>query len=245
MLFKRRDPLGWGAWLREMVYPRSGLKRATMYVVHRMRRLPDTPHRVARGVFAGSLIGFLPLPGLQFVAAWIAARLVKGNLLAALLATFNTNPITTPFFAVLAMTLGHRIMGIDRPLSAEYIGAAFAGAGRDLWRNFLAIFGPETTHWGGLIRFWHEIYVPYFIGALLPGLVLSGIFYYITIPLVAAYQRARASRARERGERRRHLRRTLAEAARRDDDDGAVPSGASEGKPDEEQGRGDAGARRP
>jgi uncharacterized protein (DUF2062 family) len=81
----------------------------TRYILHRMKRLPDQPHRVARGVFAGSLIGFLPLPGLQFVGAWIAARLVQGNLLAALLATFNTNPITTPFFAVLAMTLGHWI----------------------------------------------------------------------------------------------------------------------------------------
>lgn len=243
MVFKRRDPLSWGAWLREMVYPRSGLKRATMYVIHRMRRLPDTPHRVARGVFAGSLIGFLPLPGLQFVAAWAAARLVNGNLLAALLATFNTNPITTPFFAVLAMTLGHRIMGIDAPLNADYIGAAFAGAGRDLWRNFLAIFGPESTQWAGLIRFWHEIYVPYFIGALLPGIVLSAIFYYITIPLVGAYQRARASRARERGERRRDLRRMLAEAAQRVGHHDAEPGETTANDGDTQ--RGDEGPHKP
>ena len=87
LVFKRRDPLGWGAWLREQVYPRGGFKRATRYVVHRMRRLPDQPHRVARGVFAGSFIGFLPLPGLQFLAAWGAARLIRGNILAALLGT--------------------------------------------------------------------------------------------------------------------------------------------------------------
>ena len=37
-----------------------------------LRRLPDQPHKVARGVFAGSLVGFLPLPGLQFIAAWLA-----------------------------------------------------------------------------------------------------------------------------------------------------------------------------
>ena len=68
MVFKRRKPLGWGAWLREQVYPRGGFKRAIRYVTLRMRRLPDQPHRVARGVFAGSVIGFLPLPGLQFLA---------------------------------------------------------------------------------------------------------------------------------------------------------------------------------
>ena len=207
--------MGWGAWLREQVYPKSGFKRATHYVVYRMRRLPDQPHRVARGVFAGSLIGFLPLPGLQFIAAWGASRLIKGNLLAALLATFNTNPLTTPFFAVLAMTLGHWIMGIEAPLNAEYIGRAFADAGGDLWFNFMAIFGPEHTRWDGLIKFWHEIYVPYFIGALGPGIVLSTIAYYITIPLVEAYQKARAAKASERKERRHRLKEAVAKAAQR------------------------------
>ena len=213
MVFKRRKPLGWGAWLREQVYPRGGFKRAIRYVTLRMRRLPDQPHRVARGVFAGSVIGFLPLPGLQFLAAWGAARLARGNVLAALLATFNTNPVTTPFFAVLAMTLGHWIMGIEAPLTGKYIGHAFAEAGHDLWFNFLALFGPEHTRWDGLIQFWHEIYVPYFIGALGPALIISGVAYYVTIPLVAAYQKSRAASAEDRAERRRRMRAKLAEAA--------------------------------
>lgn len=198
-----------------MVYPQGGFKRATQYVLHRMRRLPDQPHRIARGVFAGSLVGFLPLPGMQFIAAWAASRAVNGNLLAALLATFNTNPITTPFFAVFAMSFGHWIMGIEKPLTAAYIGQAFANAGEDLWYNLIAMFGPEPTRWGGLIQFWHEIYLPYFIGALIPGLILSAIFYYLTIPLVTVYQKARAAKAKERHERRRNLRETLAAAAQK------------------------------
>ena len=215
MVFKRREPLGWIAWLREMVYPTGGFKRATRYVIHRMSRLPDEPHRIARGIFAGSLIGFLPLPGLQFVAAWGAARLMRGNVLAALLGTFNTNPITTPFFAVFAMTLGHWLLGVEAPLTAEGIASAFGHAGADLWRNFLAIFTTDTMHWGGLIRFWHDIYVPYFIGALLPGIILSLIAYYITIPIVQAYQKARHAKADDRREKRRKLRATLADAAAR------------------------------
>jgi hypothetical protein len=215
VVFKRREKLGWIAWMREMVYPRGGFKRATRYVIHRMRRVPDTPHRVARGIFAGCLIGFLPLPGLQFVGAWLAARLVRGNILAALLGTFNTNPLTTPFFAVLAMTLGHWIMGIQAPLNADYIASAFAHAGADLWYNVKAMFGPETARWGGLNQFWHEIYVPYFIGALLPGIILSAIAYWLTIPLVSAYQKARAAKAKDRHERRRKIKAALTEAAHR------------------------------
>lgn len=215
MVFKRRNPRTLWEWTREMVYPTGGFKRATRYVIHRMRRLPDTPHRIARGVFAGSMVGFLPLPGMQFVAAWGASRLANGNLLAALLATFNTNPLTTPFFAVLSITLGHWILGIDKPLSGEYIGMAFGNAGADLWFNVTAIFGPQHARWEGLIQFWHEIYVPYFIGALAPGLLLSTAFYYVTIPLVHAYQKARDATAIERSERRSKLRDTLTEAAAR------------------------------
>lgn len=215
MVFKRREPLGWIAWLREMVYPKGGFKRATRYVIHRMSRLPDEPHRIARGIFAGSLVGFLPLPGLQFVAAWGAARLMRGNVLAALLGTFNTNPVTTPFFAVFAMTLGHWLLGVEAPLSAEGIARAFGHAGHDLWRNMVAIFTDDHMQWGGLIQFWNDIYVPYFIGALLPGIILSLIGYYVTIPIVQAYQKARHAKADERRERRRKLKAAVAEARAR------------------------------
>lgn len=215
MVFKRRDPLGWGAWLREQVYPRSGFRRATRYVLHRMRRLPDQPHRVARGVFAGSLIGFLPLPGMQFIAAWAASRAINGNLLAALLATFNTNPVTTPFFAVLALSLGHWILGIQKPLSWDYIRDATEIAAHDLWFNVKAMFTSAVPRWDGLEQFWHEIYWPYFIGALGPGILLSLVAYYLTIPLVSAYQKARAAKSHEQREKRHRLREAVAKAALR------------------------------
>jgi uncharacterized protein (DUF2062 family) len=67
----------------------------------------------------------------------------------------------------------------------------------------------------GLIQFWHEIYWPYFIGALGPGIVLSMIGYYITIFLVEAYQKARAAKAHERREKRHRLKEAVAKAAAR------------------------------
>ena len=172
MVFKRRTPRSWSNWAKQMVYPDGGFRRATQYVVHRMRRLPDRPHRIARGVFAGSFIGFLPLPGLQFLGAAGLNWLMRGNLLAALLATFNSNPITTPFFAVGAITLGHWVLGVQQPLSYDYIVNAFTHAGGDLWHNVRSIFTDDVAHWEGLQQFWHTIYLPYFIGALIPGFLL-------------------------------------------------------------------------
>jgi uncharacterized protein (DUF2062 family) len=230
-VFKRRDKQPLTQAAKEFFYPRGGIVRATRYVLHRMRRLPDSPHRVARGVFAGSLVGFLPLPGLQFLAAWGAARAVRGNVLAALLGTFNTNPLTTPFFAVFAMSFGHWIMGVDTPLSAKAIGHAFGRAGDDLWRNIKAPFTHEVAQWDGLIQFWHDIYVPYFVGALIPGLVLSAIAYYLTIPLVSAYQKARAAKSHERTEKRNKLRKALADATARLKGKGERPDAEGPGEP--------------
>ena len=102
---------------------------------------------------ASSSVGFLPLQRMQLIAAWAASRAINGNLLAALLATFNTNPITTPFFAVLAMSLGHWMLGIEKPLSWEYISGATEQAAVDLWFNTKAIFNDDLPRWDGLIQF--------------------------------------------------------------------------------------------
>ena len=152
------------------------------------------------------------------------------------LGTFNTNPLTTPFFAVFAMSLGHWIMGVEGNLTFDAIIDAFGSAGVDLWRNFWAIFTPATMHWGGLIRFWHEIYVPYFIGALLPGIIISAVAYYLTIPLVQTYQKARAAKADDRRERRHRLKLAVAEAKNRllhrSDKDGEKHAAGDDGSAD-------------
>ncbi|WP_431358125.1 hypothetical protein [Sulfitobacter albidus] len=49
MIFKRRDPKPWLRSVAEFLWPRGGWTRAFHYVKHRMRRLPDSPERIARG----------------------------------------------------------------------------------------------------------------------------------------------------------------------------------------------------
>ncbi|MDH2328529.1 DUF2062 domain-containing protein [Cereibacter sp. SYSU M97828] len=214
MVFKRRERRSLAGWAREMVYPTGGFRRATQYVMHRMRRLPDEPHRIARGFFAGSFISFTPFFGFHFIGAALIAWAMRGNILAALLGTFVGNPLTTPIIAITSVELGHRILGITDPMDLGSIAAAFANAGTELWDNAIAPFTGQAMHWESLAAFFRTIYFPYMIGGILPGIVISGILYYLTIPLVRAYQKLRASKAKERFEKRQKLRRQ-AEALRR------------------------------
>jgi uncharacterized protein len=212
-----------------MVYPDGGFRRATRYVIHRMSRLPDDPRRIARGVFAGTLISFLPIPGLQFLAAWGLAVVMRGNVLASLLATFVSNPLTTPVIAVFSVGFGHWLLGIRAPLTGEAIGKAFAGAGGEMWQNIKAVFTAAPTDWTNIAVFWDTIWYPYFVGCLGPAVITSLAFYYLTIPIVQAYQKLRMAKAKERVEKRRKLKDMLLAARARGSEEGGAKDGGDGG----------------
>ncbi|MBC7737467.1 MAG: DUF2062 domain-containing protein [Candidatus Saccharibacteria bacterium] len=194
MVFRRRTPLTWTAWAKGQVYPVGGFKRATMYLWHRLRRLPDPPHRIARGVFAGTFVNFPPIFGLQMVSAAAMAWVMRGNILAAVLGTFLSNPVTTPIIAAVSIKLGYWMLGMPGSVGLNELFSAFGMAGGELWHNFLAIFGPGETHWTGLANFWHRIYWPYTVGSILPGILTSLAFYWLTLPTLTAYQALRRRR---------------------------------------------------
>ncbi|MBI1170365.1 DUF2062 domain-containing protein [bacterium] len=185
------------------MYPRGGFKRASLYQWHRLRRLPDPPHRIARGVFAGTFVNFPPIFGFQMPAAALLAWAMRGNILAAVLATLLSNPITTPIIALVSLKLGHWMLGSAEGISLNGAFAAFAAAGADLWHNFKAIFTAETTRWEGLRLFWHRIYLPYTLGSILPGLLTSALLSWLTIPVLTAYQSLRRRRLQRRAAVRR------------------------------------------
>ena len=202
MVFKRRNPRSYLQMVTEAFWPRGGWTRAFHYVKHRIRRLPDDPHRIARGVGAGVFVSFTPLFGFHFITAILTAKAVRGNMLAALLGTFFGNPITFPIIAFSSMKLGKWVLGTRFDESQhESLGARFVGAAQDLKHNLYAIFTPETAHWGNLSYFYHDIFLPYLIGGLVPGIIAGVIAYYLSAPVIAAYQKHRRKKLKERFEK--------------------------------------------
>ncbi len=214
MVFKRK-PRSWGRTALEFVYPRGGWTRAALYVVHRIRRLPDPAHRISRGVAAGVFVCFTPFFGLHFVLATAIAWAIGGNILAALLATFFGNPLTFPIIAEVSLEIGTRILGLPDNIHLPQIVEAFSRAMGEVWANVLAVFTSEHTEWHGLGRFWDRVMWPYFIGGIGPGLFVSVIAYFVTTPVITAYQRQRVKRLKKRYEKRLAEAAARAEAARR------------------------------
>lgn len=192
MVFKRRDRRPVLQAVADFFYPRGGWSRAAQYVKHRVRRLPDTPERIARGVWAGVFTAFTPFYTMHFVIAWLLARAMRGNVLAALMATFFGNPLTYVPIAVAALSTGHWILG-TRPVEDmdATLGAKFGAAGADLWHNFVAVFTRAKADWHGLAIFYDEVFYPYMIGGIIPGIISATFCYYLSVPLISAYQKRR------------------------------------------------------
>jgi hypothetical protein len=195
LVFKRRDARSWLRIATEWIYPRGGWTRAFHYVKHRLRRLPGTPEEIARGIWAGVFTVFTPFFGVHFVVAAIIAKVMRGNMLAALLATFLGNPLTYVPIAIVSLQTGHFLLGStqSRPVDASLF-SKFVGAAGDLWHNFVAMFTPAEAHWIELEVFYRDVFFPWMVGSILPGIIAATVCYYISVPLIRAYQKRRIAK---------------------------------------------------
>lgn len=192
MVFKRRDPKPVMRAVLEFLWPRGGWGRAFQYVKHRLRRLPDSPERIARGIWAGVFTTFTPFYGLHFIFAAITARVMRGNLLASLMATFFGNPLTYVPIGLVSLQTGHWLLGSKMKAGDERsFGGKFMDAGNDLWDNLWATVFGGPTDWTRLRVFYEEIFFPYLIGGIVPGVIAATVAYYLAVPLIRAYQHRR------------------------------------------------------
>ena len=201
-MFKRK-PRSYLQSLGDFVYPRGGWLRATRYMIYRLRRLPDPADRIARGVAVGVFVCWTPLFGLHFVLAALLAWVVRGNYLAALLATFVGNPITFPLIASMSLRLGNRFLGLPmQDVKLAYVFDAFARATHDIGHNILAIFTHHSAEWAGLALFMDRVFLPYLVGGLLPGFATAMVAFGLSKPVLTTYQKQRVKRIRKKYEKR-------------------------------------------
>lgn len=188
-MFKRRDKQPFWERTREFFAPRSGWKRAFEYYSHRMKRLPDSPTRIAIGFACGVYVSFTPFFFFHFVVAAALAWALRGNIFASAIGTFIGNPVTFPFIASACLEIGSLIFG---DLIVEDL------SDMSIW-EIVAVFAAHI----------HELVIPYFVGGLAPGLLCALASFYIVKPLVESYQRRRRAKLVARAKKR-----IAAEAAR-------------------------------
>ena len=188
--------------MREFLYPRNGFRRAVEYLGHRLKRLPDSPNKVAKGIAVGVFTSFTPFFGFHFVIAAALAWTLRGNILAAIIGTFFGNPATFPVIVAVNLWLGCEVFGLGdhggSGFEFEVVAVAFAKAFLGLWTAVKSLFWDVETPFALLSDFMTDLFIPYLVGGFLPGLFCSIVVYLIAVPTVQAYQKRRRDRLRKR-----------------------------------------------
>ncbi len=181
---------------------RLGWLRMGRYRWLRVLRIPDSPQRIARGVFMGTLVAFSPLFGLHFFLAPALAWMVGGSILASIAAVFICNPFTFPAIAYTSFSLGSVLVGDNPDLTEDSAVAMTVSGLKEIWLNLVALFTPETANWDSVSEVVRNVFVPYLVGGAVLGLVCGAVFGWVTYRLIAAYQRRRRKAVRRRVRKR-------------------------------------------
>ncbi len=168
--------------------------RVLKLYLHRLRRLSDSPHRVARGVFAGTFVAFTPLFGVHLLLAPALAWIIRGNVVASCIATLICNPITFPFIAYVCVKVGQVFIGAEQEVSFSAIAAAI----KDLGKLIIELFNGKQADWDAIWILIDGILYPYLIGGVLIGVIASCVAALSSLRIVQAYQRRRNRRQPKR-----------------------------------------------
>ena len=107
-MFRRRDKIPFWGRVREFFAPRTGWRRALEYYSHRMKRLPDSPTRIALGFACGAYVSFTPFFGLHFIVAAALAWAIRANVFAS--AIGKDNYVATQFHPEKSGRVGLRLL---------------------------------------------------------------------------------------------------------------------------------------
>ena len=186
MVFKRKKKQTTLGFLKSLFFPEGGWRRAIEYLSHRIKRLPDSPHRIALGLSFGVFASFSPLFGFHFVLGALLAYVFKANIFASILGTFFLNPITFPFIAAISFKTGIFILDQFFNFKNERNSA-------DTW-----ILDSEIKDLGVFEKFIVEVYfdkfIPYAIGGIICGIITGFIIYILSKSLIDSYQKRKRKR---------------------------------------------------
>jgi uncharacterized protein (DUF2062 family) len=196
-MFKRRTPLSLPARIFNFIWPQPGWRRSSLYLWHRLHRLPGSTSAIAAGFACGAAVSMLPLSGLHFVLGALLAWAMRASVIASAFGTVVGNPWTFPAIWVGTYWLGSAMLGLQ---GQDVQALNFASVFEALWYGIVHLDGAHIMD-----KVW-PVWWPMMVGSIPVSVV---VWFACYIPL----RRTMTGYHQSRGLRR--LRR-LAQQARRE-----------------------------
>ena len=199
MVFKRRKSLPIARKIREGLFPEKGWSRAAEYMIARIKRLPDSPKNISFGVAIGVFVSFSPFFGIHVLLAFIIARSLRVNILAAILGTFMGNPVTFPIIAALNFGIGELFFDFSaEEISSKSFLQQLVDVAYAFYGNISIIMQGKRADFSTEIDFFYGIFLPYLLGGLVLGVVAGVVSYFIVLPMIVTYKARKARKKHKR-----------------------------------------------
>jgi uncharacterized protein (DUF2062 family) len=190
-MFKPRKKPGRLAQFIAVLWPRSGFKRAIMYIWHRLRRIGASPHTIAIGFATGVFMAFSPLLGFHLMLAAFICWVIGGSFIAAVIGTFVCNPVMCPLMMVGNYQVGMLLIG-------EQIKEDFAFKSPAFTFSYIVTDPVQAAY--DLWEILAPVFVPMMLGSVVLGLAVAVPCYFAARAAVDAHQRRRRSKLRAKAE---------------------------------------------
>tara|TARA_B100000287_G_scaffold37855_3_gene34770 strand:- start:213 stop:818 length:606 start_codon:yes stop_codon:yes gene_type:complete len=199
MVFKRRKSLPIARKVREWLFPEKGWSRAAEYMMARIKRLPDSPKNISFGVAIGVFVSFSPFFGVHVLLAFLIARSLRVNILAAVLGTFMGNPITFPIIAALNFKIGELFINVKtEEASSKTFLQQLVDVSYAFYGNVGVMMRGESTDFSAILEFFYGIFLPYLVGGFILGVASGVVSYFIMLPIIVTYKARKARKKLKR-----------------------------------------------
>ena len=199
MVFKRRKSLPMTRKIREGLFPEKGWSRAAEYMMARIKRLPDSPKSISFGVAIGVFVSFSPFFGVHVLLAFLIARSLRVNILAAVLGTFMGNPITFPIIAALNFGIGELFINVStEEASSKTFLQQLVDVSYAFYGNVGVMMRGESTDFSAILEFFYGIFLPYLVGGFILGVASGVVSYFIMLPIIVTYKARKARKKLKR-----------------------------------------------
>ena len=154
-------------------------RRVQQIVIHNILHLDDTPHRIAWGVFIGTIIAFTPTLGLQILIYIPIATLLRANKVSGIPILFISNPLTAVPLYYSTWKVGAAVMHPDKEVTRSTIKRWLGETGRTLKNDGLGRL-LAAEFWSDAGRLLASTGAELWVGGLLCGIVAAVPIYFLT-----------------------------------------------------------------
>lgn len=172
-----------------MISLRGAIRPIELFLVHKVLRANDSPHRLALGVAIGMFVGWTPTIGVQMALAFLLALALRANARVAVPVVWVSNPLTIVPIYLPNYWLGRKLLGLlGFPSTFSY--------DRSVTHLLETFYSPklavtklfEASFWRELARTLLAISGDLWLGSVIIGLLVATVSYIIVYKFITWYR---------------------------------------------------------